>query len=79
MIKTMSHMPKGYVCPFCQVTSGLDVPDKGTKQDDVIFQNDYVTAFIASKWWPNNKGPIPATLSIKSILNRSTRNDWLTL
>lgn len=58
MIKIMSHMPKGYVCPFCQVISGLDVPDKETKQDDVIFKNDYVTAFIASKWWPNNKGHV---------------------
>ena len=37
MMKTISHMPKGYVCPFCQVTMGLDVPGKGTKQNDVIF------------------------------------------
>lgn len=57
-MKTISHMPKGYVCPFCQVTMGLDVPGKGTKQNDVIFQNDYVTAFVASKWWPNNKGHV---------------------
>lgn len=58
MLKTITHMPKGYVCPFCQVTSGLDVPNKGTKQNDVIFQNEYVTAFIASKWWLNNKGHV---------------------
>ena len=40
-------MIKGYECPLCQVTSGLDVPNKGTKQEDVIFKNDYVTDFIA--------------------------------
>ncbi|MCF3943681.1 HIT family protein [Oceanobacillus alkalisoli] len=58
MIKPITHMPKGYECPFCRVISGLDVPNNGTKQEDVIFKNDYVTAFIASKSWPNNKGHV---------------------
>ncbi|WP_339289952.1 HIT family protein [Paenibacillus sp. FSL W8-0187] len=50
-MKTYSHKPEGYECPFCRV-------NMGTKQRDIIYQNEYVTAFIASKWWPNNKGHV---------------------
>lgn len=53
-----SHKPKGYECPFCRVVSGIERPNKGTKQKDIVFQNEYVTAFVASKWWPNNKGHV---------------------
>jgi histidine triad (HIT) family protein len=53
-----SHKPKGYECPFCRVVSGIEIPNKGTKQSDVVYQNQHVTAFIASKWWPNNKGHV---------------------
>src|SRR5690625_1712233 len=52
------HKPEGYECPFCRIVSGIDKNNKGTKQRDVIYQNKYVTAFIASKWWPNNKGHV---------------------
>ena len=51
-----SHKPEGYECPFCRVVSGIERPNKGTKQRDIIYRNKHVTAFIASKWWPNNKG-----------------------
>ena len=53
-----SHKPEWYECPFCLVVSGVERPNKGTKQRDIIYQNDYVTAFIASKWWQNNKGHV---------------------
>jgi histidine triad (HIT) family protein len=53
-----SHKPVGYECPFCDVVSGKERPNRGTKQRDIIFQNEHVTAFIASKWWPNNKGHV---------------------
>jgi len=53
-----SHKPDGYKCPFCRIVSGVDKNNKGTKQKDIIYQNNYVTAFIASKWWPNNKGHV---------------------
>ena len=29
-----------------------------TKQNDIIFQDNYVTAFISSCWWKNNKGHV---------------------
>lgn len=53
-----SHAPAGYECPFCRIVSGKEKPNKGTKQRDIIYQNNLVTAFIASKWWPNNKGHV---------------------
>ncbi|MFD1953121.1 HIT family protein [Paenibacillus thailandensis] len=53
-----SHMPEGYECPFCRVIAGDERPNNGTKQRDVVYRNELVTAFIASKWWPNNKGHV---------------------
>lgn len=53
-----SHKPSDYECPFCRVVTGIERPSKGTKQNDIIYQDEFVTAFIASKWWPNNKGHV---------------------
>jgi len=55
------HEPKGYVCPFCMLVKGIKDPDNKTiqsKQRDIVYQDDDVTALIASLWWPNNKGHI---------------------
>ncbi|TFB13030.1 HIT domain-containing protein [Filobacillus milosensis] len=57
-MEVYSHEPYDYDCPFCRVVSGVEVPNQGTKQRDIIYKNDYVTAFIASKWWENNKGHV---------------------
>ncbi|KOS60468.1 HIT family protein [Lysinibacillus agricola] len=57
-MKLYSHKPEAYECPFCRVVSGKEKPNKGTKQRDIIYQNKHVTAFIASKWWPNNIGHV---------------------
>lgn len=53
-----SHLPDDYECPFCRIVSGKEKQNNGTKQRDIIYQNQHVTAFIASKWWPNNKGHV---------------------
>lgn len=53
-----SHAPDGYDCPFCRVASGIEEPGRGTKQRDVVYRDNHVTAFIANKWWPNNKGHV---------------------
>lgn len=58
MAASFSHEPEGYECPFCRIVSGIERPDQGTYQRDIIYQNEYVTAFIASQWWPNNKGHV---------------------
>lgn len=50
------HAPEGYICPFCLIVDGIENDHLYTKQDDVFYQDDLVTAFIASGWWKNNKG-----------------------
>ena len=57
MTASFSHKPEGYECPFCRIW-GIERPNQGTKQREIIYQNEKVTAFIASKWWPNNKGHV---------------------
>lgn len=51
-----THRSKDYDCPFCRIVDGKDVQGNGSKQSDVFYQNDHVTAFICSRWWPNNYG-----------------------
>ena len=51
-----NHAPKDYKCPLCQIAKGEDTGKTGP--DDIVFQNNLFTAFIAGKWWPNNKGHI---------------------
>ncbi|WP_225215935.1 hypothetical protein [Psychrobacillus faecigallinarum] len=56
-----SHMPEGYVCPFCLLVKGIeDKEDKliQSKQQDIVYKDDYVTALIATLWWPNNKAHV---------------------
>src|SRR5262245_59326926 len=49
-----SHEPEGYNCPFCRIVSGSK--DALTQPSDVFYHDGWVTAFIASHWWPNNVG-----------------------
>jgi len=50
------HTPPNYVCPFCFLAQGKTHPDLETHTDDIFYQNEHITAFIASRWWPNNPG-----------------------
>jgi histidine triad (HIT) family protein len=50
------HTPPNYVCPFCLLAKGQTHPDLETHTDDIFYQNEHITAFIASRWWPNNPG-----------------------
>jgi histidine triad (HIT) family protein len=52
-----NHAPADYVCPLCQISRG-EVTEKGPSEQDIIFQTDVITVFIASKWWPNNPGHV---------------------
>jgi len=51
-----THAPKDYECPFCNFLKGNET-DFNQKQD-IVYQNHYVTAFIAPKWWVNNPGHV---------------------
>jgi histidine triad (HIT) family protein len=53
-----SHQPAGYRCPFCRVAAGEDLRDDFTKQADVVFRDDTLTAFVSSAWWPANPGHV---------------------
>ncbi|MDP9382206.1 MAG: HIT domain-containing protein [Chloroflexota bacterium] len=51
-----NHEPEGYDCPFCRIGRGLDT--KVSSQDDVVYRDDDVTAFICAGMWPNNPGHV---------------------
>jgi len=53
-----SHAPVDYICPFCLLVKGIENEQVHSKQQDIIYQDQYITAFIASHWWPQNEGHI---------------------
>jgi len=53
-----NHAPEGYACPFCLVAKGIENEKLRTKQSDVIYRDEYITAFITLGWYPNNKGHV---------------------
>lgn len=52
-----NHEPKNYVCPLCQIARG-EKTEKGSQEEDVVFRNNLVTAFVAGKWWRSNPGHV---------------------
>lgn len=51
-----NHEPKNYICPFCQFVRG---EDNGVNfQEDIIFQNKDVLAFVSPVWRVNNPGHV---------------------
>jgi len=53
-----SHAPKGYICPFCLVAEGVENEHVWTKESDVIYRDEYITAFICAASWGVNKGHV---------------------
>lgn len=53
-----NHAPDGYVCPFCLVSTCIENEHVQTKQADIVYKDDFVTAFISAGWWVNNKGHV---------------------
>lgn len=52
-----NHQPTDYDCPFCnRLLAGVD--DDYNRRDDIVFQNQYVTASVAPKWWVKNEGHV---------------------
>jgi len=51
-----NHEPAGYDCPFCRLASGGDTGPTG--QDDVVYRDDQVIAFLSLHWRPNNPGHV---------------------
>ena len=53
-----NHAPEDYHCPFCLLVSGIENEHVRSKQTDIFYQDPYITAFIASHWYPNNEGHV---------------------
>lgn len=53
-----NHEPEGYICPFCLVIQGVENDHLLTKQADIVYKDEYVTAFIGASCWENNKGNV---------------------
>jgi histidine triad (HIT) family protein len=51
-----THAPAGYDCPFCRLVAGED--GDVNRQEDVVYQGNETTAFIAPKWWEGNPGHV---------------------
>lgn len=53
-----SHQPSDYTCPLCYIAQGIEGNFPYTKQADIVYKDDQVTAVIASHWWPKNAGHV---------------------
>ncbi len=53
-----NHAPDGYICPFCLVVRHVENEHVWTRQADIVWQDDAVTAFIGAGQWPNNQGHV---------------------
>jgi histidine triad (HIT) family protein len=53
-----SHAPKGYICPFCLLVAGIEDERVWSVQNDIVYRNETVTAFISVRQWPNNQGHV---------------------
>ena len=53
-----NHEPENYQCPFCLVVKRIENEYVLTKQEDIVYSDEFITAFISAGWWPNNKGHI---------------------
>ena len=65
-----SHAPENYDCPFCRIVKGIE-SDGLSNQEDVIYHDDQVTAFVSLHWLPNNPGHVLVvpTRHIENIYN----------
>ena len=53
-----NHAPLDYICPFCELVQGKESAESHLKQTDVVFQTADVTAFMATRKYPNNQGHV---------------------
>ena len=51
-----NHEPKDYVCPICVGVSGIESDKTLIRQEDVVYKDDEVMAFIASYFIAGNEG-----------------------
>jgi histidine triad (HIT) family protein len=52
------HAPLEYICPFCLLVQGKESIQSQLRQTDIVFQTSHVTAFMAMRKYPNNRGHV---------------------
>jgi len=53
-----NHAPPNYICPFCLLVQGKESDKSLPKSTDIVFQNADVSAFMATRKYPNNQGHV---------------------
>ena len=53
-----THAPLEYICPFCLLIQGRKNGQIQLKETDIVFQSADVTAFMATRKYPNNQGHV---------------------
>lgn len=49
-----NHAPENYTCPFCSLIRGVANADTYSTQDDIVYRDTSITAFIGSHQWEGN-------------------------
>ena len=52
-----NHAPENYICPLCQISNG-EPTTVGSQEESVIYRDEFITAFVAGKWWRSNPGHV---------------------
>ena len=50
------HAPGGYICPLCLIVEGVENEHVHTRQADVFYRDEWVTAFVSLVTWERNHG-----------------------
>jgi histidine triad (HIT) family protein len=53
-----THAPPEYLCPFCLLVQRQESIQSQLKPTDIVFQSTDVTAFMATRRYPNNQGHV---------------------
>ncbi len=53
-----SHTPQNYICPICIALNGEESDRTLIKQDDIIYKDEVVTAFVNSFFLEGNDGHV---------------------
>lgn len=53
-----SPAAKDYICPICLGVQGIESDKTLMLQQDIVYKDDFVTAFINSFWIKNNPGHV---------------------
>jgi histidine triad (HIT) family protein len=53
-----NHASQDYTCPICLGIKGIENDKTLIKKEDVVYQDELVTAFINSFWIKNNPGHV---------------------